>query len=189
MFYLADTDKPRLFIKSNHKVFETKIYVGTSGPTEEHKDNLKRVQELIERMNNHISEGKFLQIYTNPNKSTEIYIKWSDIPWDRWELVLSNKFRFLKELIGYKQTITFENADWQKDHPKGSIWVKWESRKVREQNLYRHGSDSNAKFLPAEIVEQWEPKYKEDKTIAITNQDVMELLGIPYDPEVKIKLI
>jgi|694.fasta_scaffold01065_91 hypothetical protein len=69
--------------------------------------------------------------------------------------ILKNKTNMKKEIIGYKSPITMG------DHPKGTLYIKYSGN----NDLYiPNNTIKNTYSVPKEIVETWEPIYKEDQT-------------------------
>ena len=80
----------------------------------------------------------------------------TEITFEQFEkYILNNKTNMTKEIIGYKSPITMG------DHPKGTLYIKYSGN----NDLYiPNNTIKNTYSVPKEIVETWEPVYKEDQT-------------------------
>jgi hypothetical protein len=82
------------------------------------------------------------------------------------EHVLKQNPKMEKEIIGYKSPETLFCGDIA----KGTIYVMKEKYHNGYYPKDRIGTENNAYYLPKEIVEKWEPVYREDKKLPVINR-------------------
>ena len=103
--------------------------------------------------------------------------------WNEWEFFAINEdVEIKKKFVGYKQPYDFKNQDFAY-LKKGTIWVKYDSKRHRDRNLYvkQNYAKSSFHLLPAEIVEEWEPVFSFKPMLKLTLEQIAKKFDVDVD--------